>query len=429
MKFALQQVFDLVDSDSNSINISGKIYGRDTLLKIIAENVSNLVGEIEVDDSSLEGCQLSEKQLMNYVPVSSADIKSTELQYLLASGLSGWISSQGSSVINFEEKFASLNNVNHCVSCANGTVAIQLALKALGIGRDDEVIVPALTFAATANAVAHCGAVPVFVDIDAADWNIDPEEVVKAISSKTRAIICVHLFGKPAALSALRDICDRHGLFLIEDCAEAHFATFTGRKVGGFGDISTFSFFSNKIISTGEGGCCLTSNPALDAKMRMLRDHGMNKSKKYWHDEIGFNFRMTAMQASVGLGQLSRREEVLGWRHGLRDAYDARFLSNNQLTFQAQEDHIESVCWLYSFLLPNAASREKAIELGAETAIDLRPFFNCLPIMPAFKPFDNGNKFPVAVDVAGRGVNLPTHRFIGEQEIGRIEKVVNKVLD
>lgn len=428
MKFKLEKIFEIADSYENKIQIDSKVYDRSKLLQVIADNLENVIGSIELDDEILEKSAFSDFEKDNFIPVSSADISSEEIKRLFATGISGWISSQANSVSQFEKKFADLNGSKFCVACSNGTVAIQLALKALGIGGGDEVIVPALTFAATANAVVHCGAKPVFVDIDRGDWNIDCLEVQKAITKNTKAVICVHLFGKPANVRELRKICDEHDLFLIEDCAEAHFARVGEDYVGNFGDISTFSFFSNKIISTGEGGCCLTNDRKLENKMKILRDHGMNKTKKYWHDEVGFNFRMTAMQSSIGLGQLARLDEIYSWRLKLENNYNKIFSTNTKLTFQRQDYDTKSVCWLYSFLLPSPSSRNNVIELGKNKSIDIRPFFNSLPDMPAFENFSCGKDFPISREIASRGVNLPTQRYVSSSEISRIHDLIFEAL-
>jgi perosamine synthetase len=202
----------------------------------------------------------------------------------------------------------------HGVATSNGTVSLHLGLAALGIGEGDEVIVPDFTFAASANSVIHVGARPVLVDVDPDTWCISTDAIERAITPRTRAVMPVHVFGRPAQMTEIAALAKARGLFVIEDCAEAHGARYDGKPVGSFSDIACFSFYGNKIVTTGEGGICLTDNPDLAARMRMLRDHGMRPERRYWHEEPGFNFRMTNLQAAIGCAQLERMDELITMR-------------------------------------------------------------------------------------------------------------------
>ena len=228
------------------------------------------------------------------IQISQPDLlKGNELKYLLDAFNSTWISSSGKYIKQFETSFSDFVDCKYGVSTSNGTVAIQLALTALNIGEGDEVIVPNITFAATINAVLHCGAIPVLAEVEEEFWTIDPESIKNNLTKKTKAIIPVHIYGQICNMDAICQIADQHGIHIVEDCAEAHGGMYSDKKVGSYGVISTFSFFGNKIITTGEGGMCTTNSDFYYQKMLLLRDHGMSPKKKYWHDIVGFNFRMT----------------------------------------------------------------------------------------------------------------------------------------
>ncbi|MBC7334373.1 MAG: DegT/DnrJ/EryC1/StrS aminotransferase family protein, partial [Actinobacteria bacterium] len=255
------------------------------------------------------------------IPVLEPSIGKEEIRSVLKAVKSGWVSSKGEFIEKFEKKFADYHRVKEAVSTSNGTTALHLALKSLGIEKNDEVIVPVLTFAATANAVIYCNAKPVFVDIHPKYWCIDPQKIEEKITEKTRAIIPVHLYGHPCDMDWITDIAEDHGLYVVEDAAESHGAEYKGKKVGTFGDIACFSFYGNKIITTGEGGMCITNNEELAKEMRILRDHGMRPDKKYWHDKIGFNYRMTNLQAALGIVQLKKLDKFINKKRKIAKIY------------------------------------------------------------------------------------------------------------
>ena len=238
----------------------------------------------------------------HFIPVSAPTLAGNEKRYVMDCLESNWISARGKYVEQFEAAFAEFCGVRHGVSCTNGTVALHLALLALGIGPGDEVIVPTLTFVATANAVRYCGATPVFVDCEPETWNIDPGLIESRITPKTKAIIVVHLYGHPVDMDAVMSLADRHGLFVVEDAAEAHGAIYRGRMVGSIGHIATFSFFGNKVISTGEGGMVTTDDAELARIVRLLKEQGMDPKRRYWYPVVGYNYRMTNVTAAIGLG-------------------------------------------------------------------------------------------------------------------------------
>ena len=289
--------------------------------EVIRKKFSDSITIIPVVDENMRLIDFSEYNENVHISLAQPQLNGNEYKYLMDAFLSTWISSTGKYVTQFEQKFAEYCGVSYGVATSNGTTALHLALAALGIGAGDEVIIPDLTFAATINAVLYTGATPVIVDIEEDSWCIDPEQMQKAITPNTKAVIPVHIYGQPCDMGRIIQIAQEHQLYIVEDCAEAHGAEWDHRKVGSFGVISCFSFFGNKVITTGEGGMCITDRKDLNDKMRMLRDHGMSRERKYYHEVIGFNYRMTNMQAAIGVAQLERIDQILDWRLALEDKY------------------------------------------------------------------------------------------------------------
>ena len=260
------------------------------------------------------------------LPVASPSIGQEELDNAVDAIKSGWISSQGPYIEKFEQGFATYCGKKYGVATANGTVALHLALAALDIGPGDEVIVPTFTFIATPNSVIYTGAKPIFVDCERETFGPDPRAIEKAITPRTKAIIPVHLYGHPCQMKQILEIGLKHGIAIVEDAAEAHGAEYSSsngpqRKAGSQGLISCFSFYGNKTITTGEGGICITDDPNLLEKMRVLRSHGMNPERKYWHDVVGFNYRMTNIQAAIGLAQLAKLDQFVAKKRRLAQMY------------------------------------------------------------------------------------------------------------
>lgn len=345
-----------------------------------------------------------------YFPVAIPNLNGNEFKYLTDAFMSTWISSSGEYIGRFENEFSKYSDCKYGIACSNGTVAIHLALVALGIGEGDEVIVPDLTFVATINTVLHAKATPVIVDVEENSWCIDPKEIEKAITPKTKAIIPVHIYGQTCDMDAIMKIAKKHNLKVIEDCAEAHGAMYSGQKVGSFGDIGCFSFYGNKVITTGEGGMCVTNNAELDEKMRVLRDHGMSKTKRYWHDVIGYNYRMTNLQAAIGLAQLERIEEI----HKNRKMYEENYkeiLDPKSFTFQKDIVNRTRITWLVSVLLDENINREDYIKELKEKGIDARPFFYPLSNMEIYKQYCK-HETPVTHKLSKVGLNLPTYESL-----------------
>jgi len=385
----------------------------------IVSRLDRKIRIIPIVDTDYRVVDYFEYRQSAHFPVSNPTLSGNEFKYLTDAFFSSWISSTGSYIDQFEDKFSSYSDCVYGVSTSNGTTALHLALMVLNIGPGDEVIVPNLTFASTINSVLHANATPVIVDIEKDSWCINPNEIERAVTTKTKAIIPVHLYGQPSNMRAIMDIADRHNLRVIEDCAEAHGATFQGRKVGGFGDIGCFSFYGNKVITTGEGGMCVTNNPDLDEKMRILRDHGMSKAKRYWHEQIGFNYRLTNLQAAIGLAQLERIEEIHRNRRLYEDAY--RKSLEGKFCFQKDSVNGSRITWLVSALADSPSSRDSFMEDMHNLGIDVRPFFYPLSEMDIYKKFLR-NPAPVSEDISARGFNLPTYESL--KSVENIEKIL-----
>lgn len=361
---------------------------------------------------------------MNRIPIATTKLDGNEGKYLKECIDSGWISSTGPFVNSFEKKFSEYCGTKYGVSVANGTVALHLAMVTLGIKKGDEVLVPALTFIASASTVKHCGAKPVFVDVDPKTWNIDPSKIENYITSKTKAIMPVHLYGNPCDMNKIKKIADKNNLYIIEDAAEAHGAKFNKKRVGSFSDISCFSFYANKTITTGEGGMCLTDNPDLDEKMRVLRDHGMSKKRRYWHEVVGFNYRMTNLQAAVGVAQLERIDEFLKAKKLIGNYYRKKLAGLNGVHFQEQYPSARSIDWLVSIMFDEefGYDRDKIISHLNEAEIDTRPVFYPIPAMP---PYKTNLRFPVSERISKFGISLPSSPNLTRDNV---EYICNQII-
>jgi len=358
-------------------------------------------------------------------PISRPSLGTKERANLLHAFDTGWVSSIGEFVTDFEMRFAEFCECRHAISVSNGTVAIHLALRAFGIGPGDEVIVPDLSFIATANMVLEAGATPVFADVDVGSLCLDPKSAEKLITPRTKAIMPVHLYGHPADMFAINEIARRHGLTVIEDAAEAHGARARGKRVGGLGDAATFSFFGNKILTTGEGGMVTTNDDAFAERCRMLRDHAMSKTKRYWHIEPGFNYRITNMQAAIGCAQLDRAEELLGRRVEIFGWYTEFLAGAEGLTLNKPAAWAESAYWMVCAEFdPITESQRDALILALrERGVDTRPYFYPTSDMPYYQSAAT----PIAHKVYARGLNLPTYFELTRDDVREISAVVREV--
>jgi perosamine synthetase len=299
----------------------------------------------------------------------------------------------------------------------------------LGIGPGDEVIVPDLTFVGTINAVLYTGATPVLADVCETSWCIDPDSIKRVITTRTKAIIPVHLYGQPCDMDRIIELSREFGLFVIEDCAEAHGAEYKGRKVGSFGDINCFSFFGNKIITMGEGGICLTNNEKLAEKMKILRDHGMSKSIRYWHDTIGYNYRLTNLQAAIGVAQLERIDEILLKRDQIKKWYLDYLQECEELQMQVDLPANRSVNWLFSCQINTKnVNRESLITRAKNKGVDIRPFFYPLHSMPIYQKFMGAEQLSVSEKLSMAGISLPTVLSLSKEEYRTIARIIMELV-
>lgn len=334
----------------------------------------------------------------------------------------GWLT-QGYYVNRFERLFAEYHGVKHALAVCNGTAALHLALAALGLKPGDEVIVPDLTFVATANAVMYTGAKPVFVDVDPVTWTIDPKLIESAITRRTRAIVPVHLYGVPAAMEAINALAVKYGLFVVEDCAEALGASIGGKKVGTLGDVGCFSFYGNKTITTGEGGMVVTNDDYLAAVMRLLRGHGQQEGKRYWHVVLGFNYRLTDLQAAVGCAQMEQLDGILERRKAVFQEYWERLPF---VYFQTEEAGSESGYWAMAVTLAPRFNRDRVMKDLAECGIETRPVFYPVNRLPAYNvPGD----FFVTDSISKQGIVLPTHAELTPSAVNYISKQLGECLN
>jgi len=351
-----------------------------------------------------------------FIPISKPSITEKEIAYGSDAIRSTWISSLGKYIDEFERKFAEFSDAKFGVALMNGTVAIQLALEVCGVKAGDEVIVPDLSFVATANAVLYLNAIPVFTDIDPFNLCMDPDRIEAAITPKTKAIIPVHLYGHPADMVRINEIAEKHGLVVIEDAAEAHGATVNGRKVGSWGRCATFSFYGNKNITTGEGGMITTNDEHLYQRCRFLRDHAMSPTKRYWHPEKGYNFRMTNIQAAIGVAQLERIKEITASRNRVFNIYQKRLKNHPVISINNTSPWATNSFWLIAARMKGITEeqRDRLIGFLKEDGVDSRPFFYPMSDLPYLTKTD---KTPATHQIYKEGINLPTYFDLTDSEV------------
>ncbi len=362
---------------------------------------------------------------MTFIPISQPSITQKEIDYVTDAVSSGWVSSLGKYIDSFEEKFAAYCNTKYAIATSNGTTALHLALVALDIKVGDEVIVPDLTFVATANAVKFTGAEPVIVDIDEQTLCISPQAIENAITPKTKAIIPVHLYGHPANMAEINKIAQKYNLLVVEDAAEAHGAEVNGQKVGGLGEVGVFSFYGNKIITSGEGGMITTNDESLYHRMKHLRDHAMSKEKRYWHTEVGFNYRMTNLQAALGVAQFERIDEILAKKTEIFEWYQNLLNDVEGIRLNHQASWAKNVYWMVCLELDGYAEnqRDDLIKDLKTKGIDSRPYFYPVSDMPMYGSADT----PVCHKVYQRGLNLPSYFDITKTQVEHVCKQLKEL--
>ena len=365
------------------------------------------------------------------VPVAEPLLDANEEDYVLECIRSGWISSQGRFVGLFERAVADFHELPYAVAVSNGTAALHLALASLGVGPGDEVVVPDFTFAATAAAVIHAGAVPVLVDVDPETWTLDIEQTSRAVNERTRAIVPVHVYGHPCDMTALSELARDRGLLVVEDVAEAFGARADGRLAGTFGDAACFSFFGNKTLTTGEGGMVLLKDEVAYERARMLRDHGMAPDRRYWHLEAGFNYRLTNLQAAVGLAQMERVESILDRKRALAASYDEQLAGLGGILLPPRAPWADPVCWLYTIRVTEelGLTRGELADRLLVNGIETRPAFYPLHEMPPYRQYAGHREFPAAEALAAGGLSLPSAVTLTADDVGAVAAGIRAIVD
>jgi perosamine synthetase len=366
------------------------------------------------------------------VSLASPDLTGNEEKYVVEAIRSSWISSTGVFISRFENEFAAACGTRACLSVSNGTVALHLALLALGVGAGEEVIVPALTYVATANAVKYVGAVPVFVDVDPETWCIDPSKIEAAITERTRGIIAVHLYGHPADMDQINQIAATHNLWVVEDAAEAHFANYKGRPTGGLAKIGTFSFYGNKIITSGEGGAVTVSDPELETRMRMLRGQGMDPQRRYYFPITGYNFRLTNVACAILCAQLERRHELVQRRRQIYSLYHDCLHGIPGIEMQPVAEWAEISPWLFCITINEKIFGRSRDELIAELevhGIETRPLFVPLHTLPPFiqQSRVRAGELPVTEKLGNSGISLPTSSTMTPDLVTRVVEAIRRI--
>jgi perosamine synthetase len=366
--------------------------------------------------------------MKKFFPISQPSITQKEIDLVTDAVSSTWVSSLGKYIDRFEEEFAAYCGSKYAVTTSNGTVAIHLALVALGIGKGDEVIIPDLTFIATANAVLYAGAKPVVCDIDPYNLCMDPKQLEQLITPRTKAIMPVHLYGHPADMRRINQIAEKHGLLVIEDAAEAHGSSIEGKKVGSWGHCATFSFYGNKNITTGEGGMITTDDEELYHKLRLLRDHAMSKEKRYWHETLGFNYRMTNLQAALGCAQMERVEELTAKRKWIFDMYQKYLGEETWLRLNRTCEWADNTYWIMCAEIDELTeeTRDLLMKELKTRGVDSRPYFYPVSDMPYLTLEANT---PITHKVFKIGINLPTYFDLSENDIASISSILKEVYE
>jgi len=368
-----------------------------------------------------------------FIPVNEPLLNGNEEKYLIECIRTGWISSEGPFIKKFEEQFARCVGRKHAVAVSNGSMALDAAVVALGIGPGDEVILPTFTIISCAAAVVRAGAVPVVVDCDPVTWNIDTDRIEQRITPRTKAIMVVHIFGLPTDMAPVLDLAQKRGLAIIEDAAEMHGQTCRGRPCGSFGNISTFSFYPNKLVTTGEGGMLATDDDAVAEKCRSLRNLCFKPEKRFVHDELGWNLRMTNLQAALGVAQLERLDEFVGIKRAMGARYTELLHGTKGIQLpMARTDWAENIYWVYGIVLDDDVPFDavEAMARLANAGIGTRPFFWPMHEQPVFRKMGifAGERHPNAERIARRGFYIPSGMALRDDQIERSAAAVKELL-
>jgi len=366
------------------------------------------------------------------IPVCVPSLLGRELDYVVDCIKTNWISSKGRYVREFEEKFAEYIGVKHAITTTSGTTALHLALTSIGVNKGDEVILPAFTMISTAFAIVYCSAKPVLVDSEPETWNMDVSQIEEKITDRTKAIMVVHIYGHPVDMDPVMKIADEYSLYVIEDAAEAHGAEYRGRKAGSIGHVGCFSFYANKIITTGEGGMIVTNDDEIAERARFIKDLYFPKGKRiYLHEDIGFNYRMTNLQAAIGLAQLERIDDFVEMRRRNAYLYNEYLKDVGGIGLPPEKPLAKNVYWLYSILVePDfGMSRDKLMEELDKRGIETRPFFIPMHKQPVFRKMGlfEGESYPVAEELSNKGMHLPSSSSLKEEEIRYVVDCIKEI--
>ena len=369
---------------------------------------------------------------MAFIPVCEPLLAGNELKYVTDAVSTGWISSSGKYVTEFENHFATYSDCKYGIAVCNGTIALHLALLGLGIGKGDEVILPTFTMIASAFAVCYTGATPVFVDADKDSWNIDVNKIEEKITSRTKAIMPVHIFGKMCDMDAIKSIAEKYNLYILEDAAEAHGATFKGKKAGSFSDISAFSFFANKNLTTGEGGMVLTNNKEIYDRARYFKNvcFPLDGPRNYQHDDVGYNYRMSNVVAAIGLAQVEKADEYREMRIRNHQLYKKYLEDVPGIIFQSNPaDGCVDVCWMNTIVIDSEKyghSKDELIEHLRKNEIDTRLLFTGMHKQKAMVDYgcDCSGEYPVCEWLTANGFYLPSGSNLTKDQIAFICNVI-----
>jgi len=371
--------------------------------------------------------------MTNFIPVNEPIVGEREKELVLDCLNSGWISSEGPYVSRFEDSFSRVVGRRYGIACANGTAALEIAVAALNLGVGDEVILPTFTIISCAAAIVRSGATPVVVDVNPDSWNMDPDLVAAAITPRTAAIMVVHIYGLPVDMDPIINLADRYGLALIEDAAELIGGTYKGKPCGSFGTISTFSFYPNKHITTGEGGMVVTNDSSLADRCRSLRNLCFNPDRRFVHSELGWNYRMTSLQAALGLAQLEQLDHFLKIKRRIGHKYNSAFQHLEHLTLPlTHTDYATNLYWVFGILLQADVSFDahSAIQMMARLGVGCRPFFYPLHLQPIFKDkrlFD-GAHHPVSERLYRTGFYIPSGLALTNEQIESVIESIRIIL-
>ena len=366
------------------------------------------------------------------IPVSEPLLTERETELVLDCLHSGWISSAGKYLDQFEESWAAYCGMRHGIAVSNGSVALDIAVALLNLQPGDEVIMPTFTIISPAQSVIRAGGIPVLVDSDVRNWQMDVQQIEAKITPKTRAILVVHIYGHPADMDSILGLAKKYGLTVIEDAAEVHGAEYKGRKCGGIGDISTFSFYANKLITTGEGGMVLVRDEKLVEKAKSLRNLCFQKSRRFLHEHLGYNFRMTNIQAALGVGQLERIERIVSRKRAIAHTYTELLKDVAWFELPVEEAWAKSVYWVYGIVLKESVNLDAATfsQHLASCGIETRPFFLGMHEQPVFKKMGlfGCESYPVAERLARRGFYFPSGMSLTDEQIKQVSSVLKKVI-